>query len=719
MISSHTTPRELPVGQSSLESQPDRPCYPFSGIVGQEEMKLALILNVVDSSVGGVLIMGHRGTGKSTAVRALADLLPQISVVSGCAYRCDPAGEEPCGQCRAAKEAGSKLRSEKSAVPVVELPLGATEDRVCGTIDIERALRSGVKRFEPGLLARANRGFLYIDEVNLLEDHLVDLLLDVSSTGVNNVEREGISLRHPARFVLFGSGNPEEGELRPQLLDRFGLYVEVNTEDDLEHRMEIVERRGAFDRDSESFRFRFADEQNQLRSKITRARKNLNKVGIGRPILRNIVRLCSELKVDGHRGELTITRASRALAAFEGRKEVNEADVRRVAVMALRHRLRRDALEETAGAHRIEQTMNKIFGAGRGEGAGEGGQDGDDPSSPGRQIARQTGRKPSAESTTVSKGSSFSQNGDYSRNPEAGPAGDPGADPTPEPLSELMPVSSRETKIKFKLNKLPARALSKSRSQFQSSRQPATNRAVYNKERGRYVRSVTLPVTSARRSGRVALDATLRAAAGAANESFSLAKDTGNLIPHDALRFKLFKRKQGRLFIFAIDLSGSMALNRITHAREVMLGLLRQSYIHRDSVAIVGFHGRTAEVMLPPSRSILRARRVLDTLPLGGGTPLAAGLARALELAKRVGPSLGEIALLVFTDGGANVSLHANGQDSRALRPQIIESEIARLGEELKTTGLTIVLFDTQKDFRAGGETRKIAETLGARFVKL
>ncbi len=222
--------------------------YPFSAIVAQDEMKLAMILNVVDSRIGGVLIMGHRGTGKSTAVRALGDLLPEISIVSGCAYRCDPADEQNyCDNCRQSIVAGDKLSREKSAVNVVDLPLGATEDRVCGTIDIEQALRNGVKRFEPGLLARANRGFLYIDEVNLLEDHLVDLLLDVSVTGINNVEREGVSIKHPARFVLVGSGNPEEGELRPQLLDRFGLFVEVKTEHDLDRRMEIVERREAFD----------------------------------------------------------------------------------------------------------------------------------------------------------------------------------------------------------------------------------------------------------------------------------------------------------------------------------------------------------------------------------------------------------------------------------------------------------------------------------------
>src|SRR5690349_24640665 len=241
-------------------------------------MKLALLLNVVDPLIGGVLIMGHRGTGKSTAVRALADLLPEINVVAGCPYNCDP--KDSCEQCR-----GSEITSKKVPVPVVELPLGATEDRVCGTIDIERALTSGRKAFDPGLLARANRGFLYIDEVNLLEDHLVDLLLDVAVTGINKVEREGVSVEHPASFVLIGSGNPEEGELRPQLLDRFGLHAEVTTENYLQNRIDIIERRDRYDRDREAFCKSYAADQEQLRKRITRARANLTKMEMGRAVL--------------------------------------------------------------------------------------------------------------------------------------------------------------------------------------------------------------------------------------------------------------------------------------------------------------------------------------------------------------------------------------------------------------------------------------------------
>ena len=346
-------------GNNTVGKSPGaRPAFPFTAIVGQEEMKLALLLNVVAPSVGGVLVRGHRGTGKTTAVRALADLLPPLSSVRGCAYNCDPADAAAlCDACAAKLAAGAAVRSERRPVPVVELPLGATEDRVCGTINLERALKEGVKSFEPGLLARANRGFLYIDEVNLLEDHLVDVLLDVAATGRNRVEREGVSAEHPARFVLVGSANPEEGELRPQLLDRFGLCVEVETVKDLDSRVLIVEHREAFDADPQAFQAAQQSEQSRLRRRVLRAADRYASVKVPRPVLRRIAELCLRLGVDGHRGELTLTRAARALAALEGRDRVSAEDARRVAPLALRHRLRRDPLEQGGGGARVEKAV--------------------------------------------------------------------------------------------------------------------------------------------------------------------------------------------------------------------------------------------------------------------------------------------------------------------------------------------------------------------------
>jgi magnesium chelatase subunit I len=336
--------------------------YPFCAIVGQEEMKLALVLAVIDPNIGGVMIFGHRGTGKSTAVRAIAQLLPRVSSVRGCSYGCDPADPPAlCDDCRSRKRRLALLPVDRRAVRVIDLPLGATEDRVCGTLDLERALAEGVMAFEPGLLARANRGFLYIDEINLLDDHLVDLLLDVAASGSNIVEREGISIRHPARFVLVGSGNPEEGELRPQLLDRFGLHAEIKTITDVEQRVQIVERRERFETDFASFDLEWQEEQNKLRKKIARARRLLPSVDTERSVLLVAARLCGSLGVDGHRGELTISRSARALAAYEGRRSVTADDIRAVAAMALRHRLRKDPLGNIGSGDRIEQALDETL----------------------------------------------------------------------------------------------------------------------------------------------------------------------------------------------------------------------------------------------------------------------------------------------------------------------------------------------------------------------
>ncbi|HKV42367.1 MAG TPA: magnesium chelatase ATPase subunit I [Blastocatellia bacterium] len=338
------------------------PVYPFAAIVGQEEMKLALLLSLIDPHIGGVLIMGHRGTGKSTAVRSLAGLLPRMAKVEGCLYGCDP--ESPaalCGDCRSRVRKGGAPRSVLGAVPVVDLPLGATEDRVCGTLDIERALTDGVKAFEPGLLARANRGFLYIDEVNLLDDHLVDVLLDVAASGWNVVEREGVSIRHPARFVLVGSCNPEEGELRPQLLDRFGLHAEIHTITDLDQRVEIVERREAFERNPVLFCEEWKTDQQRLRRRLVRANDLVQSKAADRPLLRKIAEVCLVLGIDGHRGELTIARSARALAALDGRSTTTESDVRRVAAMALRHRLRKDPLDSIDSGVSVERALDRIL----------------------------------------------------------------------------------------------------------------------------------------------------------------------------------------------------------------------------------------------------------------------------------------------------------------------------------------------------------------------
>lgn len=688
-----------PKSQTPLRIAPA--VYPFTAIVGQEEMKLALLLNVIDPLIGGVLIMGHRGTGKSTAVRAIADLLPQVWRAGNCHYGCDPDdAENLCNECYEELRAKGKLTRRRSHVPVVNLPLGATEDRVCGTIDIERALKEGVKAFEPGLLARANRGFLYVDEVNLLEDHLVDLLLDVAVTGRNSVEREGISLEHPARFVLVGSGNPEEGELRPQLVDRFGLCTEIQTLEDLDQRVEIVELREAFERDPHAFHAAVDNEQLSLRRRLGRARKLASQVTISKELLREVAGLCLNLKVDGHRGELTIVRAARALAAFEGRRKVIVDDIRRITPLALRHRLRRDPLDPTSGGgSRIEKALDDTF----------------------PQTESDTGRDDRSAlqgsaggSKTTESNTAGDQKGDDGRSLRD----DAKARLAPQPQAAHLPDQALKRDSHFP---------PKRRTEEQSVRsQKSGNSFSYNARRGRYSRAVL----HGSYESRVALDATLRSTAVNAcrdhlTQHIGTARQATPYTLRPTLffsdvRFKAFKRKQGTLFIMAIDTSGSMALNRIERAKGALVWLLNKSYIKRDRVALVSFRGKKAEELLQPSQSMSRARRVLDELLIGGSTPLASALLCSLNIARRVRRQGTErIELLVFTDGRANVSLRASDATKTAFKKTAIRSELEQLGAALQQLGVSTVIVDTQSRFTSGGEGRVLAELLGARNVYL
>lgn len=650
-----------------------RTVFPFTAIVGQEEMKLALLLNVVAPSVGGVLVTGHRGTGKSTAVRALAELLPQLSVVRGCAYNCDPLDADSlCKECLAAFSSERTLKREQVKVPVVELPLGATEDRVCGTIDLGRALKEGVKAFEPGLLARANRGFLYIDEVNLLEDHLVDLLLDVAATGRNRVEREGVSAEHPSRFVLVGSGNPEEGELRPQLLDRFGLCVEVETERDLDSRVLIVERREAFDRDPAAFNLSVHTEQARLSRRVKRASALYAEVEVPRAVLRQIADLCLRLGVDGHRGEITVTRAARALAALEGRRLVLVEDVRRVAPMSLRHRLRHDPLEQSGGGARVEREAEEVFG----------GEESQTVTAPG--DARD------ASASHKVKDEAADEAGDDEK----------GRVISPEEVG-LRPEALAQSEQQTRTSKHSSAA----------ARRRAGSGGPTFSARGRYAGATPLKTDG----GRVALDATVRAAA-----VVRAVQGSGVRVTSEALRFKRYRSRSGTLFIFLVDASGSMALNRIEQAKGALAQLLRRSYINRDRVALVVFRAKGAELLLPPSSSVSRARALLDSLPIGGASPLAAGLVRSLEVARRAASEgARSVRLVVFTDGRANVPLKIENVLDGASRGERIRLEIQTLGASLARACAASVVVDTQSRFTAGGEGRFLADALGGGYVRL
>ncbi|HEY0169707.1 MAG TPA: magnesium chelatase ATPase subunit I [Pyrinomonadaceae bacterium] len=704
-----------PSHKRSAKQRAARPVFPFTAIVGQEEMKLALLLNVVSPSVGGVLVTGHRGTGKSTAVRALADLLPSLNVARGCAYNCDPSDADAlCEECAARLSSGAPLGRERRAVPVVELPLGATEDRVCGTIDLGRALKEGVKAFEPGLLARANRGFLYIDEVNLLEDHLVDLLLDVAATGRNRVEREGVSAEHPARFRLVGSANPEEGELRPQLLDRFGLCVEVETERDLERRVQIVEHREAFDEDPAGFNAAQEAEQTRLRRRVVRAAGRFAGVKVPRALLRRIAELCQRLGVDGHRGEITVARAARALAAFEGRGEATAADVKRVAPLALRHRLRRDPLEQGGGGARVERASEEMFG-GEDSDSGEGGKARRPPVDVDERAA--AGRRARAEGRGVSEDDSAPRRAA----PDAEGRGEPGADERTRVVSPSEVATAPEA-----LTPKGGESATRLRSDASPSRRRAARRGSTFSARGRYAGA------SSEKTGRgsVALDATLRAVAArratdevaAPGRSARVAPTSG--VEPEALRFKRFKSRVGTLFIFLVDTSGSMAANRIAQAKGAVAQLLRRSYVNRDRVALITFREAGAELLLPPSASASRARTLLDALPVGGATPLASGLLRALEVARKTSAEgARRVRLVVFTDGRANVPLSGNNSGKTSVT---VDERRGRIGVEIQTLGASLrkacvasLVVDTQHGFTADGRGRSLADALGGEYVRL
>jgi magnesium chelatase subunit I len=338
------------------------PIFPFSAIIGQEEMKLALQLNVIDPKIGGVMIMGDRGTGKSTTIRAIADLLPKIDIVKSDPFNSHPTDLElMSAEVLARYRNNETLETEGIKIPMVDLPLGATEDRVCGTIDIEKALTEGVKAFEPGLLAKANRGILYVDEVNLLDDHLVDILLDSAASGWNTVEREGISIRHPARFVLVGSGNPEEGELRPQLLDRFGMHAEIRTVKDPTLRVRIVEERTSFDLNPQEWIDKYKDEQDAVTKRITDAQELLPTMEIDYNLRVKISEVCSILDVDGLRGDIVTNRAAKAYAAYNYRTKVEVEDIQKIITLCLRHRLRKDPLETIDSGDKVSQVFNQVF----------------------------------------------------------------------------------------------------------------------------------------------------------------------------------------------------------------------------------------------------------------------------------------------------------------------------------------------------------------------
>jgi magnesium chelatase subunit D len=637
-----------------------RVVFPFTAIVGQASIKLALLLNAISPAIGGVLIRGQKGTAKSTAVRALARLLPDIEVVAGCPFACAP-GDAPdaCPHCISSP---APRRSLTRPAALVELPLGATEDRVVGTLDIERALKSGEKHFEPGLLAAAHRGLLYIDEVNLLSDHLVDILLDAAAMGVNYIEREGISVSHAASFILVGTMNPEEGELRPQLLDRFGLAVDVQAERDIDVRTEVVRRRIAFDQDPTAFLPRWTEAEHAEGQRLLTARQRLPGVALDDAMLRLISGICTDFEVDGMRADIVMYRAAVALAAYEGRTAVGAEDVRRVAPLVLLHRRRRQPFDRPAmDEQQLEESLERHWPP----------HDGGSQSSP---------PPPS---------------GDGATSPPTPPeeSGAEGLAPEDKQASIGQPFAVRPLEGATQ-HAVQPRALGK-RSRLMGSRT------------GHYV-------TSQVPQGRVrdvALDATLRAAAPKLWQRRRAQDGTLGIEPAD-LRQKVREARAGNLVLFAVDASGSMgARERMLATKGAIMSLLLDAYQKRDQVGMVSFRGHQAEALLSPTSSIERAQQCLADLRTGGRTPLAAGLARAHEVLRRHRQRERQMQalLVVLTDGRANAATSPGDSMAAALHQAAM----------LHAAAVPSLVVDTEQGPLRLGLARRLAEALGGAYLRL
>jgi magnesium chelatase subunit D len=599
--------------------------FPLSAVVGQETLKAALLLVAVDPAIGGVLVGGHKGTAKSTAVRALAGLLPEISVVEGCRFGCDPdAPEALCDECLA-RAAQHELPQALIRPALVELPVSATEDRVLGTLDFEHAIKVGERRFEPGLLARANRGVLYVDEVNLLDDNVVDSLLDAAASGINTVEREGVAISHPARFVLIVTMNPEEGEVRPQLLDRFGLFVSVQGLTQADERVEVVRRRAAFEADPAAFVQEWRSEERLLAERIASARKLLGAVGLEDDLLYLIASIGAELGVEGHRADITLARAAAARAALEGRLKVGLDDVRTVAPLALAHRVRGERRREDATSEALARVVEAATAASGVEGPSRPEDDQSAARGPGPEAAAGVLFSPAVSSDALI------------------------FDPRPPLPSGGPPPGGHD-------------------------------RGAETRDGGRYVRSSD---TAPERASDVALDATVRAAAARGAGTGGRGDGIAVHIGAEDLRSKVRSRRAGACVVFCVDASGSMgAASRMEAAKAAVLDLLVDAYRRRDRVGLVSFRGDRAELVLSPTASIELARMRLADLRTGGTTPLAHGLSTSLDVLDREARRDDDLVpwLVLVTDGRANVGLGgAPEADARTEAARLREAGVRSL----------------------------------------
>ncbi|WP_210575619.1 putative cobaltochelatase [Streptomyces sp. GESEQ-4] len=648
--------------------------FPFTAVVGQDDLRLALLLNAVSPAVGGVLVRGEKGTAKSTAVRALSVLLPAVDVVAGCRFSCDPGAPDP-GCPDGPHEIGS---GTTRPARMVELPVGASEDRLVGALDIERALAEGVKAFEPGLLADAHRGILYVDEVNLLHDHLVDLLLDAAAMGASYVEREGVSVRHAARFLLVGTMNPEEGELRPQLLDRFGLTVEVAASREPEQRVEVVRRRLAYDDDPAGFAARWADEEAAVRQRIVAARELLPSVRLGDGALRQIAATCAAFEVDGMRADIVMARTATALAAWAGRTEVLAEDVRQAALLALPHRRRRNPFDAPGlDENKLDETLEEF--SGDADGGGDHDPDPDPDPDDGGPGPGGGGGEPAPDEGP--------QGGDTGARPEAGDDGEPQA----SGAGEQSAVRASEP-FRTKVLSVPG-----------IGQGAAGRRSRARTEHGR--------TTGARRPRgaltKLHLAATVQAAAPHQRARGRVGR--GLVVRRDDLRQATREGREGNLVLFVVDASGSMAARqRMSAVKGAVVSLLLDAYQRRDKVGLVTFRGASADVALPPTSSVDAAAARLESLPTGGRTPLAAGLLKAHDVLRveRLRDPARRALVVVVTDGRAT-----GGPE-----PVVMAGRAARL---FAAEGIASVVVDCEAGPVRLGLAGQLAGELGGTAVTL
>ena len=668
-----------------------REILPFTAIVGQDTMKNALILNAINPRIGGILIRGEKGTAKSTAVRALAELLPEIEVVNGCTFNCNPYDtHEMCELCYAKRSDGEDLKVAMRRMWVVDLPLGATEDRVVGSIDVEKAIKGGIKALEPGILAAANRGILYIDEVNLLDDHVADVILDSAAMSINVVEREGISISHPSKFILVGTMNPEEGELRPQLLDRFGLQASVESIDDVEKRVEIVKQVENFERYPEEFKERFEVKQKDLRDKIEHAKQIVNEVTISDDLLKITAETCIKLGVRTHRAEIVITRAAKAIAAFDNRKKVTFDDIKEAMELALPHRMRRKPFESPGlDNKKLDELMQDTKK-----------EHEEDKKEKTQQQKQQKQQKKDKEEQ---------KHQHEHEQPDKNPQGQDEKDNVNESQNETVfnigdPIDTRAVRQKQKKDKTYRRKTSGRRIPTLSLR-----------NNGKYIRH-GIP------KGKItdfALDATIRAAAVYQKERV-LDSDLAVVIKRQDIREKIRVGKISTATMFVVDASGSMGADRrMESAKGAVLSLLLDSYQQRDKIGMVAFKGEQADVLLPLCSSTDLALERLKELPTGGRTPLAAGLEEGLKLLmveKHRDEETIPI-LLLISDGRANVS--AGGYKDKEQ-----EQELLALAEQARAKGIYVIVIDTEivnKSFiqMQLGYCRAIASYSGGKYYPI